>query len=125
MAGRRRPGALEAGVIRILWDAGRPLSAAEVRRAFGADAPAFTTVLTVLQRLAAKRRVVRSVSDDGTLAFAARQSESGHAAETMLAALLASQDRGAVLLRFAGGLDAEDVDVLRRALASDVPPAAE
>ncbi|HEY6794591.1 MAG TPA: BlaI/MecI/CopY family transcriptional regulator [Kineosporiaceae bacterium] len=117
MVERRRPGALESSVIRILWDAGRPLSATEVHRAFPpAGAPAFTTVLTVLQRLEAKQRVTRSVSDNGTLVFAARQSESGHAAETMLAALLATQDRSAALLRFAGSLEAEDVDVLRRAL---------
>ena len=118
MAERRPPGALESSVVRILWDADRPLSAAEVCRAFpgGGARPALTTVLTVLQRLETKRRVTRSVSADGTFVFAARESESGHVADTMLAALLATQDRSAVLLRFAGSLDAEDVDVLRRAL---------
>lgn len=107
-------------MIRILWDAALPLSAAEVRKAFPeagpGPRPALTTVLTVLQRLEAKRRVTRSVSADGTLAFAARQSESGQAADAMLATLLATGDRSAVLLRFAGSLDAEDVEVLRRAL---------
>jgi predicted transcriptional regulator len=124
VAERRPPGALESSVVRILWDADHPLSAAGVCRAFpgGGARPAITTVLTVLQRLEAKRRVTRSVSSGGTLVFTARESESGHVAETMLAALLATQDRSAVLLRFAGSLDAGDVDVLRRALGEQDSP---
>jgi predicted transcriptional regulator len=115
---------LESSVVRILWDADHPLSATEVCRAFPGSGPrpALTTVLTVLQRLETKRRVTRTVSADGTFVFAARESESGHVAETMLAALLATQDRSAVLLRFAGSLDAEDVDVLRRALGEQDDP---
>ncbi len=53
------------------------------------------------------------------LVFAATQSESGYASDAMLTALLKSSDRDAVLLQFAGNLDARDVDLLRRALRSD------
>jgi len=102
--------------MRALWDAGRPLSAAEVRAAVPADAPALTTVLTVLQRLHAKHRVERGLSPEGTLTFRAADSESGHTAATMLAALLTAQDRSEALLRFAGTLDEQDVALLRRAL---------
>jgi predicted transcriptional regulator len=124
MAERRPPGALESSVVRILWAADGPLSAADVSRAFPATEPrpALTTVLTVLQRLEVKGRIIRSVSSDGTLVFAARESESGHVAEAMLTALLATQDRNAVLMRFAGSLAAEDVDVLRRALGEQDSP---
>jgi len=122
MAERRSPGALEAAVMRVLWSAESPLPAGEVRERVAtgtAGPPAFTTVMTVLSRLQAKGRVDRSVSTDGTLVFAAAQSESAHAVEGMLAALVAVSDRGAALLQFAGSLDPRDLALLRQALDGD------
>ncbi len=115
---RRSRGALEAAVLRVLWDADRPLTAREVQQRVDADAgvPALTTVLTVLDRLRVKRRVDKAVSPDGSHRFAPSQSESGYTAEAMMTALLATADRNAALLRFAGRLDPRDVAMLRRAL---------
>lgn len=125
MVQRRSPGALEAAVMRVLWSAGRPVTAHEVRDGLAeapGGVPAFTTVITVLNRLHAKGRVVRSVNGQGSLAFSAAQSESAHAVEGMLTALLATSDRGAALLQFAGSLDPQDMAVLRRALDEDDEP---
>ncbi len=123
---RRSSGALEAAVMRLLWDADGPLTARELQSRFAAQPapPALTTVLTVLERLRTKHRVRRIESTDGRLTFAAAQSESRHAAETMAAALLAASDRSAALLRFAGALDQTDLELLRRAVgqpAADRP----
>lgn len=122
MAHRRPPGALEAAVMRVLWSAGTSMTAGEVRDSLTAESnerPAFTTVVTVLNRLHLKGRVVRAVNERGTLGFSTTQSESAHAAEGMLAALLATSDRGAALLQFTGSLDAHDMTVLRAALEAD------
>ena len=50
MAARRTRGALEAAVLRALWDTDRPLTARDVRELLdpGTGTPALTTVLTVL-----------------------------------------------------------------------------
>jgi predicted transcriptional regulator len=105
--------------MRVLWSAEGPLSAGEVRDLVAAGdvgPPAFTTVMTVLSRLQVKGRVDRSVSADGTLEFAAAQSESAHAVDGMIAALVAASDRGAALLQFAGALDPRDAALLRQVL---------
>lgn len=121
MAQRRPRGELEAAVLRVLWEAGGPCTAREVQHRFiDADRmPAFTTVLTVLERLRAKGRVVRTEANGGGSLFAAAESESLSAANAMLSALVGSSDRSAALLRFAGELDPRDVEVLRAALDSE------
>jgi len=129
MTDRRSPGALEAAVMRVLWSAEDPMAAAEVREALAADesdVPAFTTVVTVLNRLCAKGRVDKSVSAGGRWVFAAVESESTHAVQGMLTALLGATDRGATLLGFAGSLQPQDVRMLRGALGgADRLPAKE
>jgi predicted transcriptional regulator len=108
-------GELEAQVMRLLWAAPEPQTAKEIQAGFGADAPAITTVLTVLDRLGRKGLVQRSDARTN-ITFRPAQSESDRAVETMLQSLQATGDREAVLLRFVGDLDSEDADVLRRAL---------
>jgi len=117
---RRRPGELEAATLRILWDAGRPVSARQVLEAFGTDAPGLTAMLTVLDRLVVKGQVRRVPTDRG-VSFEPVVAESAVVAERMLQALVGSRDRSAALLRFAGELDARDVDLLRAAIE---PPSA-
>lgn len=126
MAARRTRGALEAAVLRALWDTDRPLTARDVRELLdpGTGTPALTTVLTVLERLRTKGRVRRLPRSGGGHLFAPAQPESGHVAEAMMSALLAASDRDAALLRFTGRLDDRDVELLRRALdPGDVPGA--
>jgi len=117
---KRSRGELENAVMRALWRAGAPSSAKEVQATFEADAtPAITTVLTILDRLHKKGSVVKAPAAGGGFVFSAAQSESESAASTMVSALVASSDRSAALLRFAGQLDPRDVEALRAALESD------
>lgn len=125
MGDRRPRGQLEATVKRILWEAESPLSAREILARFGAEAsgaaPAFTTLLTVLERLRAKGQAVRTAAGDGTARFSPAQSEPSFIAAAMLTALTDSSDRGAALLQFAGNLHTEDAEILRRALGGESP----
>lgn len=111
----RDRGQLEADVMRQLWAAGGPRTAKDIQAGFGNDAPAITTVLTVLDRLRRKGLVNRSDARTN-ITFSAAQSESDRAVESMLQSLQETGDRKAVLLRFAGDLDTTDAEVLRRAL---------
>src|SRR5436305_1019918 len=61
---RRRRGGLERDIIATLLDAAVPLPAADVRRRLGGTL-AYTTVMTVLTRLAAKGLIERSRSGRG------------------------------------------------------------
>jgi predicted transcriptional regulator len=115
MSPRRARGALEADVLRSLWAAERPITAAEMRAELDAAGTplAHTTVLTVLARLVDKGQVARDA--DGRH-YRATRSEAAATADTMASALAAVADRAAALRRFTGTLSDEDVDVLRRAL---------
>jgi predicted transcriptional regulator len=122
MTERRTRGALESAVLRILWDAGSPLSARDIQSRFdqSASIPALTTLLTVLDRLRAKQHVEKLPVAGGGFVFSAAQSESRYAADAMLSALVGSSDRSAALLRFAGDLSERDIQLLRTAIdASD------
>lgn len=121
MVGRRAHGQLKTTVLALLRDAGEPVSARMLLERWprGEPAPAFTTVLTVLTRLQASGAVERV---EGTEArFRIRPVAGGIAAESMLAALLESSDRGAALMSFAEQLSAQDLAVLRRAVDGGSP----
>lgn len=116
--GRRARGALEAELLRVLWQGGEPLTAQEIAQRLSGDTPAVTTVLTILERLRVKGEVVRVGEGPRGLRFSPARSESDYTGEAMLATLADSSDRTAALLKFAGSLDAQDVDALRRALGT-------
>jgi predicted transcriptional regulator len=101
--------------MRLLWDAGAPRTAKQLQAGFEDPAPAVTTLLTVLDRLRRKGLVTRSDAKTN-ITFAAARSESDQAVENMLHSLDATGDRRAALLRFAGDLDRDDAELLRRAL---------
>ncbi|TRY17132.1 BlaI/MecI/CopY family transcriptional regulator [Tessaracoccus rhinocerotis] len=120
MIGRKRaPGALEAEIMQVLWDRAEPISAREVQEALTGPEPATTTVLTVLDRLHKKGLVRRCGEGPRKVRFTATQSGEEQASTTMLSALGGATDREAVLLKFAGNLQPDDVDVLRRALEAN------
>lgn len=102
--------------MQVLWDRAEPISAREVQAALSGPEPATTTVLTVLDRLHKKGLVRRCGDGPRKVRFAASQSGEEQASTTMLSALGGATDREAVLLKFAGNLKPDDVDVLRRAL---------
>lgn len=121
MTNRRNRGELETTVLRVLWKANGPLTAREVMTSFEdpEDAPALTTMLTVLDRLSKKGTVTKAANGVGGVVFEAAGPESSYTADAMVSALTASSDRGAALMRFAGELDDRDIDLLRRALGPE------
>lgn len=105
--------------MRILWDSAAPLSVRDIQGTFDAgEEPAVTTLLTVLERLRFKGQVSRGEAVAGVRHYAAAQSEPEIVSDAMLSALTESSNRAAALLNFAGDLDDDDVDLLRKALGS-------
>ncbi len=112
-------GELERAVMDRLWSAGGPLAAAELRDGLADRGLALTTVHTVLSRLEQKGFVVHD--DARPRRFLARGTREDHAAELMHEVLGQSGDRQAVLARFVGGVDPDEVRLLRELLAAAGP----
>jgi len=109
-----RLGELERKVMDILWDSmGQPLSGREVADQF--PDRAYTTVLTILERLRRKKLVNRR-SENKVHVFSASATRESYMAELMLDSLGNASDRDAVLVRFAETVSPEEALVLREAL---------
>ncbi len=117
---RRARGELESSVLAALWEAGRPLTAAQTRERLP-DGLAYTTVLTILSRLHGKGLLVRS-REGRVNAYAPAQDEASHTAEGMRRLLERGSDREAVLARFVSELSARDERMLQQLLARDEGP---
>jgi len=129
-----RLGDLERSVMDVLWDSDGWLTAREVAARLHHERDlAYTTVLTVLERLERKGFVQRqrAARAHRYLAVDAREAV---VAEAMLEALGTADDRSSALVRFVGAVTAEEAEILRRALAqpaetdftgADDPPADE
>jgi predicted transcriptional regulator len=76
---------------------------------------AYTTVLTILDRLRRKRLVER-IAQGRTHLFVATASRETYMAELMVEALGGAHDRDAVLVRFAEVVSPSEAVVLRKAL---------
>jgi predicted transcriptional regulator len=111
----RRLGELERRVMDVLWDSpAAPFTGREV--ADQLPDRAYTTVLTILERLRRKNLVERS-TDGRTHRFAAADSREAYRAELMIDALgEAEANRTAVLVRFAESVSPDEAEVLRQAL---------
>jgi predicted transcriptional regulator len=98
----------------VLWDSDvSPLTGRDV--ADKLDDRAYTTVLTILERLRRKGLVDRSTQ--GRIhRFAAADTREAYRAELMLDALGEAGNRSAVLVRFAESVSANEAEVLRQAL---------
>jgi predicted transcriptional regulator len=107
---RRRRGDLQRDVLTTLAEAGRPLTAAEVRQRLGGGL-AYTTVMTVLTRLSAKGLIDRSRAARSYV-YRASTDPSEVTARRMQRLLDADRDRAAVLTRFVGALSEEDEQLL-------------
>lgn len=105
--------------MRVLWDHVAPMTASQVVQKMPRPATAHTTILTALERLTGKGLVHRVGHESRAITFAPRLSEREFVARLMIDRLVTSRDRPGVLLQFAGTLDPEDLEVLRRALNSD------
>ncbi|MBC6460364.1 BlaI/MecI/CopY family transcriptional regulator [Actinomadura sp. HBU206391] len=112
-------GELERAVMEVLWaheDAGgQPATAREVGRALAGRDLAYTTVMTVLDRLA-KKGFLRRTRDGRAWRYRPAASREGYVTELMLGALELTGDRDAALAHFAQSVSGDEAEVLRRAL---------
>lgn len=100
----------------ILWDASAPLTVRGVIDELGARDPAYTTVMTVLDRLGAKK-MVRRERDGRAFRYAPALSRDAATSELLHAALdQAGTDRTAALVHFARTVDPAEAQALRAAL---------
>ena len=114
-------GELERKVMDVLWESmGVPITGRQV--ADHLPDRAYTTVLTILDRLRRKRMVERT-TEEKAHRFAALASRESYMAELMVEALGGAVDRDAVLVRFAETVTSSEAIVLRKALAGlKTPP---
>ncbi|MFC9425960.1 BlaI/MecI/CopY family transcriptional regulator [Streptomyces sp. NPDC056987] len=112
---RRGQGELESQVLAALRQAPGPVTAAWVQERLGGDL-AYTTVMTILTRLQAKRAVTRERAGR-SFEWRAASDEAGLAALRMRRVLDGETDREAVLARFVTTLSADDERLLRDLLA--------
>lgn len=110
-----RLGELEQAVMDVLWDRGVPCLVRDVADALAGREPAYTTVMTVLDRLT-KKGAVRRRRDGRAWSYEPVHSREGYVARLMLAALDLTGDRSAALAQFAGSVPGPEAEVLSRAL---------
>lgn len=130
-----RLGELERAVMETLWDLtsdwdpdpsddtggalARTATARQVADRLGADRQlAYTTVLTVLDRLE-RKGLVRRLRKGRAHRYAPIATREAYAAELMLEALGSASDRDAALVRFVDAVSPEEAEVLRRALRDE------
>ncbi|MEU4694803.1 BlaI/MecI/CopY family transcriptional regulator [Actinoplanes sp. NPDC023714] len=100
-------GDLERDVMAKLWDAGEPLTVRQVHELLSRDRDlAYTTVMTVLDRLAKKKLVIQQKADRA-YRYVPAQTREEMTAGVMLDALSATPDRDAALAYFMGQLPPE------------------
>ncbi|MCM3926169.1 BlaI/MecI/CopY family transcriptional regulator [Frankia sp. AiPs1] len=111
-----RLGDLERSVMDVLWSSDGWLTAREVAARLDHERDlAYTTVLTVLERLE-RKGFVRRQRAARAHRYAASDSREAVVAEAMMEALGTADDRGSALVRFVGSVSAEEAEILRRAL---------
>ncbi len=99
-----------------LWEASDPQSVRDVHQALSQDRElAYTTVMTVLDRLA-KKGVVRRERDGRAYRYLPVQSREEMVAELMHTALETGPDRAAALVAFIGRVSDNEAAAMRAAL---------
>ncbi len=102
--------------MRVLWASEEPLSIQRLTDVLNEARPlAYTTVMTVTERLRAKGWLERN-KHGRSYRYSALRSADDYTAELMEQALASSTDRANALLHFAGRLDADEAVALRKAL---------
>ncbi|MFF2007587.1 BlaI/MecI/CopY family transcriptional regulator [Streptomyces sp. NPDC058195] len=117
---RRGQGELEAQVLAVLRSANGPATAGWVQERLDGDL-AYTTVITILSRLYAKKAVTRT-REGRSYTWTSASDEAGLAALRMRRVLDGERDRGAVLARFVSALSPGDEERLRALLARAAAP---
>ena len=114
---RRADGQLVAEILTVLQCADAPLTPGDVAERLD-DSPTYSTVVTILSRLHAKRQLTR-VRRGRAYAYSPVTDEAGFAARRMCGLLDERPDRAAVLSRFVDGLSSTDENLLRHLLGAD------
>ncbi len=117
---RRSRGSLEQSVLDVLSASPVALTPGDVRERLGGDL-AYTTVMTVLTRLAEKGLATRERAGRG-FAYAAVSDSAEITARQMQKLLDTQEDRAAVLARFVGALHPGDETVLAELLGRASEP---
>lgn len=112
-------GDLERAVMEQLWSAPEPRTVRQVHEALVDRGLAYTTVMTVLQRLA-KKGLVTQERDERAHRYAASRPREELVAGLMVEALSQSDVRGrqAALVSFVGQVSTSEAAALRAALAA-------
>ena len=113
-------GELERAVMDHLWSTNEPQTVRQVHEALSARRElAYTTVMTVLQRLA-KKDLVSQERDDRAHRYSAVSGRDELVASLMVDALqqAESSNRAAALVHFVGQVGADEAAALREALAN-------
>lgn len=109
-------GDLEQVVMALLWEALVPVSVRAVFESVrGERDVAYTTVLTVMDRLHTKGHLSREMSGQAFL-YSPVATRADYTAALMAGALDADPDRATALVHFTSRLTEQDVSLLRRAL---------
>ncbi|WP_248579724.1 BlaI/MecI/CopY family transcriptional regulator [Nocardioides sp. InS609-2] len=114
-------GGLERAVLDVLWAAASEdswLTVREVHRALVGREVAYTTVMTVLDRLARKEQILQQRAGRA-YTYRARASRSEMIADLLHGTLdeFGTHDRQSALVAFVEDASADDVEALREALA--------
>lgn len=111
-----RLGELERSVMNVLWDANVSLTVREVLDRMGDRDLAYTTIMTVLDRLGTKE-MVRRERDGRAYRYAPALSRDAATSELLHAALdEAGADRTSALVHFARTVEPAEAQALRAAL---------
>ncbi len=120
MAKQTRLGDLERAVMDHLWSVPEPQTVRQVNEALSTRRDlAYTTVMTVLQRLA-KKNLVSQIRDDRAHRYVPVHGRDELVAGLMVDALDQAADSGSrksALVHFVERVGADEADALRRALA--------
>jgi predicted transcriptional regulator len=118
-------GELEQAIMEVVWSADSPVTGREVVDQLSADRPAvYTTVLTVMDRLA-RKGILDKHPTGKAHTYQAVHSREAYTAQRMASLLGTSGDPTAVLLRFVEQLPPEHAAKLRAALQPGHTPRSE
>jgi predicted transcriptional regulator len=119
---RRGFGELEQAIMEVVWARDRPVTGREVvDELTRSRRVAYTTVLTVMDRLVRKGLLAKRATGRAHT-YRAVESRETHTAKLMARMLGATDDPTAVLLHFVQQLPPEQTDELRSALQTDPSP---
>jgi predicted transcriptional regulator len=109
-------GELERAIMEVVWAADGPVTGRAVVDELTRDRPlAYTTVLTVMDRLV-RKGMLRRQRHGRAHTYQAASSRAAYTADLMASVLGSSQDRSAVLLHFVEQIPPDQVEALQAAL---------